>query len=60
MNLIAVDFDALQRISERYDTSDEYDDLEYCVNDLLPETRGDTELTQRVATMVRKWRNAND
>ena len=34
------------RIVDRYNNSDDFDDLSYCINDLVPETRNDTGLLE--------------
>lgn len=58
--LVSIDFDLLERIVDRFDNSDEFDDLEYCINDLAPATRGNPELTARIAKIVRQWRSADE
>jgi hypothetical protein len=58
--MISVELDTLQAILDRYNTSDEFDTLEYCVNDLLPETRGDDEYTNKVAHMVLQLKEVSE
>lgn len=44
-----INFKQMTELRDRVDNSDEFDDLEYCINDLFPETRRNPELTQQIA-----------